>query len=162
MTQSGRIKYLPERINLSSKINENIEFVEMQASKKNIDLNINIQNDLFVFADKYMLNAVLRNLISNAIKYTHSKGSVLVSAIPKNSFVQVAVKDTGIGIPKDFIDQLFKIEKKSSTPGTEKEAGTGLGLILCKEFVESNGGEIWVETEEGIGSTFYFTIPLDK
>ncbi|NVO02477.1 MAG: PAS domain S-box protein, partial [Bacteroidetes bacterium] len=160
MTQSRRIKYLPKRINLSSKIKENTEFAEMQASKKNIDLSINIQNDLFVFADKYMLNAILRNLISNAIKYTYQKGSVIISAIPKNSFVQVAVKDTGIGIPKKFIDQLFKIEKKSSTPGTEKETGTGLGLILCKEFVESNGGEIWVETEEGKGSTFFFTLPV--
>jgi len=107
-----------------------------------------------------MILTVLRNLISNAIKFTNESGKVTIGYKLMDNTVELYVKDTGIGMNKQQIEKLFKIEENVSTPGTNKEKGTGLGLILCKEFVEKHKGRIWVESEEGKGSTFSFTLPV--
>jgi two-component system sensor histidine kinase/response regulator len=107
-----------------------------------------------------MINTVLRNLLSNAVKYTCKNGNITVRISDKKHEIIVAVRDTGIGISKEKTETLFRIENSLSLPGTEKEQGTGLGLKLCKEFTEMMGGRIWVESEPGEGSEFYFTIPV--
>ena len=106
-----------------------------------------------------MINTVVRNLINNAVKFTSSNGTIEVSIEQKNGFQEVHIQDDGIGISKDDIDKLFRIDKKFKSMGTDGEKGTGLGLILCKEFVEKNRGKISVNSEKGKGSTFVFTIP---
>ncbi len=107
-----------------------------------------------------MILTVLRNLISNAIKFTNESGKVTIGYKLMDNTVELYVKDNGVGMNKQQIEKLFKIEENVSTPGTNKEKGTGLGLILCKEFVEKHKGRIWVESEEGKGSTFSFTLPV--
>jgi len=109
-----------------------------------------------------MIGTVLRNLISNAIKFTNSGGTIVISAEQKPDELLVTVSDNGVGIKNDTIEKLFRIDENNSTAGTQNEEGTGLGLILCKEFVEKHGGKIWVESEVGKGSKFYFTIPKEK
>jgi two-component system, sensor histidine kinase and response regulator len=108
-----------------------------------------------------MIRTILRNLISNALKFTHKNGHVKVKAITYNNCVEIAVSDDGIGITNETMAKLFRIDANLTTRGTENERGTGLGLFLCKEFVEKHGGKIWAESEEGKGSTFKFLIPLD-
>lgn len=133
------------------------------AEKKDIRIVNNLNKTLFVNADRSSIETVIRNLISNAIKFTHAGGTIYTNAVDieteGGSFVQISIEDTGVGIENTVIDKLFKIDQNVSTQGTNKEAGTGLGLILCKEFVEKNNGNIWVESTQGEGSTFYFTLP---
>ena len=105
-----------------------------------------------------MLDTVLRNLVSNAIKFTNENGRIDIYGEQDNSFVTITVSDNGVGIEPEAMEKLFDITLKNSTLGTAKETGTGLGLLLCKEFVEKHGGRIWVESEVGKGSTFYFTL----
>ena len=124
-----------------------------------ITLNTEIDEDLTVWADVNMLNTVIRNLISNAIKYTHNTGVIDIQVNETDKAIQFVVKDSGVGIDKDIVDKLFKIQHKVSSPGTNNERGTGLGLILCKEFIERHGGSIWLTSELGKGSAFYFTVP---
>jgi signal transduction histidine kinase len=114
-----------------------------------------------VFADKAMLETVLRNLISNAIKYSKNTGEVKIGAEQLGVETIVSIRDNGIGIPKKHIHKLFSIDGKYSTLGTMNEHGTGLGLILCHEFVKIHGGNIWVESEEGIGTSIYFSLPAN-
>ncbi len=106
-----------------------------------------------------MLNTILRNLISNAIKFTEVNGKVSIKAIPENNFLQVCVQDNGIGISPKNIEKLFSLSTNESKKGTSGEKGTGLGLVLCKEFIDMNKGEMWVESELQKGSSFYFTLP---
>jgi signal transduction histidine kinase len=118
----------------------------------------------FVYADKEMLSTVLRNLISNAIKFTHPGGKIVISAEKKQADWMMTIADNGVGIKKEAIDKLFRIDQSYSTLGTQNEKGTGLGLLLCKEFIEKNGGRIWVESEQdgsqgSNGSKFHFTVP---
>jgi len=120
--------------------------------------------NIHVEADGDMLATIIRNLLSNAIKYTHKNDEITIKTflVPDENNIQymgISVSDTGVGIPKDIQSSLFNIGETKSTKGTENEKGTGLGLILCKEFVEKHGGKIWVESKVGKGSTFYFTIP---
>ena len=122
-------------------------------------MNTEIDHDLAVWADVNMLNTVIRNLISNAIKYTHNSGAIHIVASGSDDVVEFVVRDTGVGIDKEVVDKLFKIQHKVSSPGTNNERGTGLGLILCKEFIERHGGRIWLTSEVGKGSAFYFTLP---
>ena len=135
--------------------------LQVQADIKNIHILDNILENELIYADKNMITTVLRNLISNAIKFTNNGGSIIISSKKqKNSdFIEISVEDTGVGIPKDTIDELFLIDKNTSTEGTENETGTGLGLILCKEFVEQHNGKIWAKSEIGKGSEFVFTMP---
>lgn len=160
-SQRNIIPFKPERINVYSIVTENIEIINSNAIKKDIHISIQIDKKIEVFADKEMLNTIFRNLLSNAIKFTYQKGSVIISAkIEQDSYVKIAVADNGVGIGKDDVPNIFKIEYNRSTKGTEGEQGTGLGLVLCKEFVEKNKGKIWVVSEEGKGSTFNFQLPV--
>jgi len=160
-SQSGTIKHSPEELNLKTVLFETMFNLKGQADKKQIIVVDDISEDDFIFADANMTTTILRNLISNAIKYTNKGGKIIISSEKQenSNFLLVSVKDDGIGIPENEIDNLFRIDKNTSTAGTENESGTGLGLILCKEFVEKNGGKIWVESELEQGSEFKFTMP---
>jgi signal transduction histidine kinase len=159
-SQTGGLVINPERINLKNMIDRNILNLQLAATNKKIKLLTNVEDDIYIFADINMTNTVLRNLLSNAVKFTHRGGKVAVSVKAGHRETIVSVKDNGTGIPKERIDKLFRIETRNSTPGTENEQGTGLGLKLCKEFVEKQGGRIWVESEENKGSEFLFSIPV--
>lgn len=159
-SETGLLKFNPERLNLKMIIDENIENLQLQVTNKEISLTSDLKEDLFILSDKNMLNTVLRNLMSNAVKYTYKNGKILVSASQGQKEIVISVKDSGIGIQKSKVDTLFRIDNSISLPGTEKEQGTGLGLKLCKEFSERMGGRIWVESEVGHGSEFKFTIPV--
>jgi signal transduction histidine kinase len=119
-----------------------------------------LTKDFFIFTDKNMINTVLRNLLSNAIKYTFKNGKVIVRVIKHSKENIIVVKDSGIGMTKEKVESLFRIDNSLSLPGTEKEQGTGLGLKLSKEFSERMGGRIWVESEVDKGSEFKFAIPI--
>jgi len=125
-----------------------------------IELSVNINNDFEVFADRNILQTVIRNLVSNAVKFTPRGGKIAISALTNNTnSVEITIKDNGIGMSPSMIDGLFKLDVKTNRKGTEGEASTGLGLILCKTFIEKHNGKIWAESEEGKGSVFYFTLP---
>nr|NQU90312.1 PAS domain S-box protein [Bacteroidota bacterium] len=157
--QRGKMEFYPEKIDIYSLLFHINEQLETQAEKKSIRITSSVSTDKFAYIDKYMIATVIRNLISNAIKFTPKNGSVFIDIQEtKADFYQLSVEDTGIGISKETLDLLFKIESNTSTRGTEGESGTGLGLILCEEFVVKNGGEIWVESQPNKGSTFFFTV----
>jgi PAS domain S-box-containing protein len=158
-TQTGRMDFSREYIELGALINEVIELLGESARQKSITIIKELPRNMLVFADKAMINTVLRNLISNAIKFTYSGGQVVISADKKPSELMISISDNGIGIKKEVIGKLFRIDENHIVPGTQNEKGTGLGLILCKEFIEKHGGKIWVESEVGKGSLFCFTIP---
>ena len=161
-SQIGRIKCSPQTTNLNDIITENIDLHINIAKSKNIKLNNYISNDISVYVDKEMISTTIRNLISNALKFTKTGGEVNISTMSKNGFVEVIIADNGVGIAKEDISKLFKIDVSYSTMGTAKEKGTGLGLILCKDFVNQNGGEISIESELGKGTKFIFTLPKEK
>ena len=115
-----------------------------------------------VYSDQYMLQTVFRNLITNALKYTSKGGILKISSLQIANKIQVIIEDNGLGIESYRIDKLFDVHQKFSSPGTEGEKGSGLGLVLCKEYIEKNGGEIWVESELGKGSKFFFTLPISE
>lgn len=161
--QRGIIKYKPDVFELKQIIDLTASLFSVKAGSKQIELINNVQSDLFVLADINMVNTIIRNLISNSMKFTNPGGRITLSATLQNdSTVQVSIHDTGIGISEENIGELFNIEKYHSTPGTDNEKGTGLGLILCKELIEMNKGKIWAESKVGEGSTFYFTLPSKK
>jgi PAS domain S-box-containing protein len=159
-SQTGLIKLNPEKLNLKSLIDKNISEQKLYSSNKQINLYSSDKEDMIVFADKNMINTVLRNLISNGIKFTHKGGKVVVGATITGNEVIISVKDTGIGISEENINKLFRIDTRFQLPGTDKEQGTGLGLKLCKEFIEKLNGKIWVESIENKGSDFKFSIPI--
>lgn len=157
-SQSGRIQFNPVNINLHEILEDILVLLSSQASQKNIEISCHVGPDITVLADENMLKTVMRNLISNAIKFTHSGGGVTIKASQKDEMVIIEVIDTGIGISPEKIDILFRIDVNFHEQGTNNENGTGLGLMLCKEFIEKNGGKIWVESLVGKGSTFAFTL----
>lgn len=160
-SQTGQIIFNPQKINLPSIIEEAIKNSNSTAKIKNISL-IQIQtNEITVDADKNMIQTILRNLISNAIKFTKPGGSINVSAISNQNHVEISISDNGVGINNETLKKLFDIDTNTTTKGTAEEKGSGLGLILCKEFVEKHKGEIWAESERGKGSVFKFTLPLN-
>jgi len=158
-SQTGRIEYKPCDFSLTDLVRQNIVSISSAANKKNIDVQNEIKEYIMAFGDQRMINTVVRNLIVNALKFTGSGGEIVLSQKEENEFIIVTVTDTGVGISEKNLSKLFNLTESFSTPGTEKEHGTGLGLILCKEFVEKNGGKIWVESEYGRGSKFSFSIP---
>lgn len=159
-SQSGRMVYNPESFDMATLINDEILLLNSIADQKSILINTQT-NNFQVNADKAMISTVLRNLISNAIKFTHPTGSIAISTIDRQKELIVSVCDNGVGIPKDRLSKLFQLNQSYSTPGTKNEKGTGLGLIICKELVEKNNGKFWVESTIGSGSTFYFSLPLN-
>jgi PAS domain S-box-containing protein len=161
-SQTGLLKFNPEEINLRNLIDEHIQNLEQISANKEIKLYSEVKDNLFIYSDKNMIKTIMRNLLSNAIKYSYRCGKVIVRADVDDRGVIVSVKDNGIGIPEENIKNIFRIDVKYSVPGTEKEQGTGLGLKLCKEFVEKQGGKIWVESIENKGSEFKFSIPVKE
>jgi signal transduction histidine kinase len=158
-TQTGKIHFEQSLFLLETITTEIIDLVKTSAGNKNIVLESTVSPDITVFADKNMIHTVIRNLLLNAVKFTRSGGKISLSARAIGNVVEIAVKDNGIGISPENFKKLFCIDCNMISYGTEGEQGTGLGLILCKEFVEKNSGTIRVESEEGIGSTFTVTIP---
>ncbi|MDY0202021.1 MAG: ATP-binding protein, partial [Tenuifilaceae bacterium] len=132
------------------------------AEQKAISITSTLPLGIQVFADKAMLSIVIRNLISNAIKFTQPHGQITIASAIKHNELTVSVIDNGVGIPKEDIDKLFKIDTVYTTRGTQEEKGTGLGLILCKEFIKKNKGRIWVESTDKMGSIFSFSLPLNQ
>jgi two-component system sensor histidine kinase/response regulator len=159
-SQTGRMVFNPININLAELIEETSALLQESANQKNITISMNLPAGLTVFADKSMINTILRNLISNAIKYTNPGGKIDILAVKGEKEMTVKVSDDGIGIKEDDLGKLFLIEASRSTRGTSDEEGTGLGLILCKEFVSKHGGKIWAESVYGQGSMFAFTNPV--
>lgn len=164
-SQTGTMEFHPEQINISTLAREAAELFYDAALQKSIVIYLEIQPQTMVMVDRKMISTILRNLISNAIKFTHDEGEITISARPCEGACLVEVCDNGMGIRKDAIDKLFRIDSSYSTLGTRDEVGTGLGLILCKDFIDKHQGRIWVESERGSkekrGSTkFSFTIPL--
>jgi len=149
----------PQLLDVSELIKETSQLLRLQAESKQVYLKYNEDKPVYIFADKDMINLVLRNLLSNAIKFTPAEGEVELGAAQTQSCVEVFVKDSGTGISPENINKLFD-NSFFSTKGTVNEAGTGLGLVLCKEFLSKNGGQIFVESEPGKGSLFKFTLPL--
>jgi signal transduction histidine kinase/ligand-binding sensor domain-containing protein len=160
-SQRGKLSFIPVPINLKELITEEFVMIEEMAIGKNIELKSLVDDSLTIVADTNMIRTILRNLITNAVKFTHKGGQVMVNAVTYNNQLEVAVSDTGIGMSGETMAKLFRIDGNLSTRGTENEKGTGLGLFLCKEFVEKHNGKIWVESEEGKGSTFKFLLPMD-
>ena len=158
-TQTGKIDYQPETFFLDTFVHQIIQIMRLSAQKKNISITSEIEPSLKVHADKNLLSTVFRNLIGNAIKFTYENGNIHVRAAQTDGQVKIAVTDDGIGIDPDDLNKLFRIDFNVTNIGTSEEKGTGLGLILCKEFVEKNGGVIWAESKPGEGSSFLFTIP---
>ncbi len=158
--QTGNIEYTPEKIDVKDLVQTNISLLHSMAKRKEIKLTHQIECDAnWAFADKNMAHTVLRNLITNAIKFTDKGGNVRVLVKKKNQMLEFNIKDSGVGIAPDDIEKLFRIDiNTASIGGSKNQKGTGLGLILCKEFVETNGGKIWVESEYGKGSEFKFTL----
>jgi len=159
-SQTGRMKFSPEQLDLTNLINDTVTQFENTALQKEIVIAKSLPHGLLVFADNSMLSTVLRNLISNAIKFTYQGGKIRISAEKNQNEIKISVADTGKGISNEVLNKLFQIDGNITTPGTQNETGTGLGLILCKEFVEKHNGKIWVESKEKEGSEFYFTIPV--
>lgn len=158
-SQTGKIKLVSKKINLFDLANDVIGILSLQAEAKKIRIVSTIGKESSFFADYDTVSTVIRNLISNAIKYTEQEGLITIGAYDQGNKVVIKITDNGVGIEKKNLDKLFKIEENFSTKGTKQEAGTGLGLIVCKEFVELNRGEISVESEVGKGTTFTFWLP---
>jgi len=158
-SQTGRMEFNPEYVEIVTLIDESIHLLVNSAQQKSIALSKELPRKAIAFADKAMISTILRNLISNAIKFTNPEGAIIISAEQKQNELLISVTDNGVGIKKEVIEKLFRIEEGFSTIGTKNEKGTGLGLILCKEFIEKHGGKIWVESKAGKGSRFCFTIP---
>ncbi|MGE5402401.1 MAG: PAS domain S-box protein [Ignavibacteriales bacterium] len=160
--QTGRIEFNPEELSLREKVESISSLLRNNAITKGIQISNTINKGTFVIADEKMLQCILQNLISNAIKFTGTNGKITISAISAGDFVNVSISDTGVGISKETIAKFFKIDTHISTEGTAREKGTGLGLIICKEFIEKNGGKISLESQLGKGTTFSFTLPSVK
>ncbi len=161
-TQTGKIKYRPEYIALHEIIKENVNLVQNNARDKNIKLIDSVDDDLAVWADRNMTDTVIRNLLSNALKYTDQGGEIDLSSYVKNHKAYISVKDNGVGIPEENKKKIFRTDSLHSTYGTMDEKGSGLGLLLCKEFVEKQGGEIFFESKPGEGSVFTFSLPCEQ
>ena len=158
-SQSGRMDFNPEFIEIGALISEVIEMSNAAALQKSILIIKESPHKIPIFLDKDMISSVLRNLISNAIKFSHPGGIISVKAQLLKQDLKVSVTDDGVGIEKFNLKKLFRIDESYSVPGTLNEKGTGLGLVLCKEFIEKHSGEIWAESEAGRGSSFHFTLP---
>jgi PAS domain S-box-containing protein len=158
--QRGMIVLNPQQFQASPKISGSMQPVIEIASKKGVEIVFSIPEDLTIYADINMLESVVRNLASNAVKFTNKGGKVLISGRSVNdNLVEISIKDTGIGMNPEMLDKLFRIDEFTCRQGTDGEPSTGLGLILCKDFIDRHGGKIWAESTEGMGSTFYFTLP---
>lgn len=157
---TNQIEFYPTQLNLQDVISDCLKGINIQRLNKEISVSETFKSEIPVWADENMLRLILRNLLSNAIKFTPRGGSITIrTSDEKSGMVTISIQDTGIGIPAEILGNLFRIDVNNKRHGTEGEGSNGLGLILCKELVEKNGGSIWVESTEGQGTTFSFDIP---
>lgn len=156
--QMGKTQFSPNVFPVDQLVDMTLEVLTVSAENKNIDLVKRIEDSVSVYTDPNMFNTILRNLVSNAIKFTPKAGKVTVAAGRNDNSTVISVSDNGIGLSEKDQNKLFRLDVNHSTPGTEEEKGTGLGLILCKEMVDKHGGKIWVESEKSVGTSFYFSL----
>ncbi len=159
-SQTKNLQFTPQLLNVNDVFSGKIEHLKAHAHMKNITIKFHEADNIEMFADVNMIKIILRNLILNAVKFTHSNGAINIYAEKKDPFALITISDNGIGIDKKDIPKIWEITEKYTSVGTDGEKGTGLGLALCKEFIEKHGGRIWVESELGKGSDFKFTIPM--
>jgi PAS domain S-box-containing protein len=160
-SQTSQLVFNPIQLSFIEILENVLDILGPSARIKNISIDFENCDNLVVVADQNMVHTVMRNLISNAIKFTHPGGKIVIKATVINNFIEIIVQDDGIGMEEQTINSLFKIESTSSIKGTAQEKGTGLGLLICKEFIEKHGGKIWVESNPKNGSKFLFTLPKD-
>ncbi|MBB4802379.1 signal transduction histidine kinase [Flavobacterium nitrogenifigens] len=160
--QTGMITFSPKRLTLNTLIKENLELSKNAALNKNIKLIFESTDQIDAEVDKNMIGTILRNLLSNAIKFTEKNGEIKIKLLKANQQAKFSITDNGIGVPDSIKENLFRINEKVTQKGTENETGSGLGLLLCSEFIKIHNGKIWVESEAGEGSTFKFTLPLEN
>lgn len=158
--QTGRIEYIPIILNVRAIIENIFKVLAQNATNKKIVLINVVSSELSIMGDEFMISTILRNLVSNAIKFTPTDGQIEVYTTLIGSKIGICVKDSGVGMNQQEVDKLFKIENHYTTLGTSKEKGTGLGLILCKEFAEANNGDLIVTSEKGVGSTFTLSLNM--
>jgi signal transduction histidine kinase len=164
--QRGAIVFTPKDLSLSAVFSQSVASIKQRAMQKGVNVTGEIPETLRIFADEKMIQTILRNLLSNAVKFTRRGGKIVAKAREtENGMVEISVTDSGVGIAKDRIGKLFTLGEKVNSPGTEGEPSSGLGLLLCKEFVEKHGGKIWAESEvenkkisKPGWSTFYFSL----
>jgi two-component system sensor histidine kinase/response regulator len=161
-TQTDKIAFEPIVFNLKQLVEQNINLLKDNITTKNINIKHKITDSCDVYADRNMINTVIRNLLTNAIKFTHSGGDIAINSLRKDGHIEISIKDSGIGMSAEETEKIFRVDANFSRNGTDGETGTGLGLILCKEFIIKNGGKIWVESTPGKGSRFLFTLPAAK
>lgn len=161
-SQAGNTAFNPERIALDSLLVENLDLLSESAENKAVSLKKNLDADNFIFADKNMLNTIIRNLLSNAIKFTPEHGTITASCYKKADSVVLEISDTGVGIDQKHLENIFEIDQTKSTKGTSNETGSGLGLLLCKDFAEKCDGKISAKSELGKGSSFLVSFPRVK
>ncbi len=160
--QRGVLEHCPQHIDLRELVIQNMSLVTPNVNAKKITFENRIESSVVAYADYNMVNAILRNVISNAVKFTHEGGEIAFTATDVDGgYLEVTVSDTGIGIAQEHLSKLFRIDSRYKRLGTAREKGTGLGLILCKEFVEKNAGTIWLESETGHGTSAKFTLPKE-
>lgn len=159
-SKSNEISTNPQTLDLGQLVDNIVEVLKIAALDKKINIQNMIGPEAVAYADENLVSTILRNLVSNAIKFSPENSYIVISSQQQNGFVEISVKDHGVGISSEDIPKLFREDLQFSSPGTNKEKGTGLGLILCKEFVEKCGGKIRVESQEGKGTTMSFTIPV--
>ncbi len=161
-SQRGSTSFVPVQFLLIDILQENLKLIQESAQIKGIEIGIDIPGDLLAFADENMIGSTIRNLVSNAVKFTPRNGKIHIAAkqVPVN-LVEISIKDSGMGMSEEMLNKLFRLDENIGRNGTEGEPTSGLGLILCKDFIEKNGGEIRVESEVTVGSTFYFTLPCN-
>nr|WP_321451332.1 HAMP domain-containing sensor histidine kinase [uncultured Carboxylicivirga sp.] len=157
-----KLSFKPEEVNVSELLSKAILTTSLTAHQKDIIVNNCIAEDIYAIIDSNMVGTIFRNLLNNAIKYSNKKGCIDVTAQLKDEFIEITVKDNGVGLNDNTLKNIFKLEGINSVQGTAQEYGTGFGLLLCKELVEIEGGQIWVESSIGKGSEFKFTIPNSK
>ncbi|MEI7491202.1 MAG: HAMP domain-containing sensor histidine kinase [Bacteroidota bacterium] len=158
--QTGKMKITPTRLNLANLVRDNFKLLSPTAEGKFIHMVSEVAEDCYAWGDKDAILLVLRNLLNNAIKFTRHGGLITVSAAAMHKLVVVTVSDTGVGISAENMNKLFRFEEQLKTEGTDKERGSGLGLVLCREIIDKSNGRIWAESTEGEGSRFSFTLPL--
>ena len=158
--QTGKMEARLEKINLFKKIENSISLLSHNINKKEISISNYIKNDIYVFADNFMLDSIIQNLLMNSIKFTPRKGEIEFSSDISDGFAYISLSDTGIGLSTEQIENIFRIDKRNTTLGTENEPGTGLGVILCKEMIEKQGGKLIIKSEIGKGSVFIFSLLL--
>ena len=160
--QRGLITFSPVSFVLAPAISDTLALSIENSIKKGIQIDFDIPGDLSVFADKKMFETIMRNLVNNALKFTPKNGRIMISARSvSRTLTEISVKDTGIGMSQRMLSNLFRLDVKTNREGTDGESSTGLGLIICRDFVQKHKGNLWVKSEVGNGSTFYFNIPVD-